>query len=87
MESIKPCPFCGGTIELRVTDDCGNWRPEEYEFDADAKKRQDIYFQIVHHENAAGNCPIWCYADEGFTQLYESREDAINAWNRRVNNG
>lgn len=30
---IKPCPFCGGKVEIQIRDAEGNLRDEEYEKD------------------------------------------------------
>lgn len=58
---IKPCPFCGGEVEIvRIG---GGW----------FWKHKGVF------ETWETDCPIQ------FNHKYETREKAIEAWNRRVN--
>lgn len=82
MERIKPCPFCGGKVEVVVCDDEGNRHTEEYEKDP----WSGLGYMLSHSEdNAIGDCPIAQYAGESVGILiYDSREEAIEAWNNRA---
>lgn len=81
---LKRCPFCNGEATILVSDDEGNDRNEEYENDP----WSGLAFKIGHiHENNKG-CPIAKYAEDGGSMgvyLYDSREEAIEAWNTRFN--
>ena len=81
---LKPCPFCGGEASLIVSDDEGNVRSEEYENDP----WSGLSFKIKHDHYDNKDCPIASYgADEGESigvYLYDSREEATAAWNKRL---
>lgn len=73
MEKLKPCPFCGGGA--RVTDDvCVIPVIDENGAYVDAEFEELPVF--VH-------CTV-CGAE---TYGYETAEEAIEAWNRRVSDG
>lgn len=78
----KPCPFCGGTAEISISDGEGNQRDEEYE----NSPRSGLSYQIKHDHETNKGCPIANFEVDGGTlgvYLYDSREEAINAWNTR----
>jgi len=83
IETLKPCPFCGGVAHLSISDDEGNDRDEEYENDP----WSGLSFKIQHNHDDNKGCPIASYsAEEGGSigvYLYESREEATQAWNTR----
>lgn len=78
---LDPCPFCGGEVEVVVCDDEGNIHSEEYECDP----WSGLSYGLRHMADRNANCPIaegWddllgCY-------LYDTREEAVAAWNRRA---
>ena len=82
---LLPCPFCGVVPEIAVCDDEGNIHDEEYVKDP----WSGLHYKIVHHTEQPGaeNCPIACYND-GFddlgTQYYDSIDELLCAWNRRL---
>ena len=77
---LKTCPFCNGEVELKVSDDEGNSRPDEYENDP----WSGLTFRLDHPREKNKDCPIAHYEDEIMgTYLYESREEATEAWNNR----
>ena len=88
MEEIEllPCPFCGKISEILVCDNEGNIHDEPgYEDDA----WSGLSFAI-RHEIEGGDpnneCPIATYKGEILgTQLYESREELAERWNKRCN--
>ncbi|GIN17495.1 hypothetical protein J32TS2_28510 [Shouchella clausii] len=85
MEKLKPCPFCGGEVQLGINDAEGNHRNEDYERDP----WSGICYTLQHfYENNKG-CPIATFnkhESDGIlgTRLYDDREEAIQAWNKRI---
>lgn len=83
LESLKPCPFCGGNVSIGISDDEGNPRDEEYESDP----WSGLSFTILHGYDDNEGCPIAHYNEDGETVgilLYESREEAVKTWNKRL---
>ena len=73
MKELKPCPFCGGeNIEISTC--------KELEDCANFEECQSIgFYSIVCNINKGG-----CGASSGY---YPTVEEAIEAWNRRTNDG
>ena len=83
---LKPCPFCGGDIKIVVCDDEGNLHNKDYEKDPWSGLGYRLYHDIT--DTNAEDCPIAGYEDEGELGIfiYNSREEAAEAWNRRAEN-
>lgn len=82
-ELLKPCPFCGGEAQITVSDAEGNPRDEAYEQDP----WSGLSFKIRHVYEENKECPIANYdCDESGMGvfLYDSREEATEAWNKRA---
>ncbi|MFS0878004.1 hypothetical protein [Solibacillus isronensis] len=82
METLKPCPFCGGQAKIQVCDDEGNLRSEEYKADP----WSGLSYMISHDNEANKDCPIASHYEDGGvigTFLYESEEELTAAWNKR----
>lgn len=80
---LKPCPFCGGEAKISVSDEEGNHRSEEYENDP----WSGLSFKIQHGHESNRTCPIANFEEDGGTvgvYLYDSRKEAIEAWNKRL---
>lgn len=78
---IKLCPFCGGKVEIQIRDAEGNLRDEEYEKDP----WSGLTYSIGHYTGDNPNCPIATYKEDIVgVYLYESKNEAIEAWNRRI---
>lgn len=84
MEELKSCPFCGGEVLIVVCDDEGNIHNWDYEDDPWSGLSYCLWHSEI--EDPTGNCPIAKYEEEGKIGiwLYDTREEAIEAWNRRV---
>lgn len=72
MSELKPCPFCGGDSEIK---DDGYWNVEfdnltMAETDCDIKS-PDMYWAE-------------CEACHSLSGYYETEEEAVDAWNRRI---
>lgn len=72
---LKPCPFCGGT-KIFVGSVAEIELMDKYDENYDLYNRQ---FQAVCDYNVGG-----CGASSGY---YKSKATAIEAWNRRADNG
>ena len=80
---IKPCPFCGGEMSFMICDDEGNLRDEEYE----KNPWSGVSYKIQHTYESNEGCPIAVYDEDDVgigVYLYDTKEDVINAWNRRI---
>lgn len=83
MMEIKPCPFCGNDIAVTVLDqnevDCIGESSNNYS--------KEPYFQVVccmNEEYSPVPIDNWhggCGASSGYRK---TREEAIEAWNRRI---
>ena len=81
---LKPCPFCGGEVSIVVCDDEGN---THYELEYEENPWSGLGYRLYHDETQAGeDCPIARHECEGELGMwiYDSREEAIEAWNRRT---
>lgn len=81
---LKPCPFCGGKATIVCCDDEGNIHDDDYENDP----WNGLWYQIRHSHEENEGCPIARYAESSTaigTYTYDTREEAIEAWNRRTN--
>lgn len=79
---LLPCPFCGGKISLLVCDDEGNVHDEEYEKDP----WSGLSYKLEHttNDDPSNECPIATDEGEGLGGWsYDTREEAIEAWNNR----
>lgn len=87
MDKLKPCPFCGGRAKILVCDDEGNLH---FEAGYEENPWSGLGFRIAHAYEENENCPIADYSTDGATlgvHIYDTRSDAIAAWNRRANDG
>jgi len=81
---LKPCPFCGGKVEIVRTDCEGNLQPDKY-FDEDGAW-SGIAYQITHpYTKLETECPIATHEDEFIgCYNYEAVEELIETWNKRI---
>ena len=77
MPELKPCPFCGCKSKIVQCDDEGNVRSEEYE----SNPWSGLGYRVVHESD---DCPI-STGEDGYSFIYDSREEAENHWNSRAN--
>lgn len=84
---LKPCPFCGAKIRIMVCDRWGNLCDLEYENDPWSGLGYMLYHEIT--DDPTGKCPIAGHEGEGEMGVwfYDTREEAIEAWNRRAKDG
>lgn len=87
MAELKPCPFCGGEISLVLCDDEGNLHDESYR----ERPYSGLGFMLHHAHEDNPECPIASYECDGGilggVYIYDTEEQAVEAWNRRVNDG
>lgn len=80
MEATKPCPFCGGRLDILIGDDEGNIKDEDYELDPWG----GLSYILSHDTEANPDCPIANHRGDNFGfRLYDTKEDAILHWNKR----
>lgn len=82
MEKLKPCPFCGSSVAVRVLDQ----NEVEYREEGDSDYADHPCYQVVCCMNDDSPVPTtgWvngCGAAGGFRK---TPEEAIAAWNRRT---
>lgn len=83
-KKLKPCPFCGSDIRIICTDDEGNLHDEDYERNPWSGLGYKLYHDITDVEDE--NCPIARHEGEGEmgVWIYDTKEEAIEAWNKRI---
>lgn len=82
MDNLKPCPFCGNS-ELDMSDvmdceQCGNFEDED---------KCPAFEPFGHCSMVFVVCSLYkggCGASSGW---YNTKKEAIDAWNRRCENG
>lgn len=72
MEQLKPCPFCGGESEVCIS--------EEHH-------GMDGWYRVAFVRCKECRCRTPQYAIDGFYGCKTTEQDAIEAWNRRANDG
>lgn len=81
---IKPCPWCGKIPVIVPCDDEGNIHTEEgYE----ENPWSGLGYLILHEQPYDIKCVIATHPADGTAlgrTIYDSREDAIAAWNSRM---
>jgi hypothetical protein len=85
MAELKPCPFCGGEISLVLCDDEGNLHDESYR----ERPYSGLGCMLHHAHEDNPECPIASYECDGGilggVYIYDTEEQAVEAWNSRVN--
>ena len=80
-KKLRPCPICGGEVRLQLTDEEGNFKDESYL----ENPYSGVGYVLVHDISDSESCPIATHCDEALgTNIYASKEAAINAWNGRT---
>ena len=84
---LKPCPFCGGKAKIVCCDDEGNIH---YDPEYEKSPWSGLGSRITHSHEENIDCPIAEYeVDEALIGvfIYDTEQEAAEAWNRRVDNG
>jgi hypothetical protein len=88
MTELKPCPFCGGEIEIVITDDEGNIRGLLGDTDYVNDPWSGLAYAASHSREDYPTCPVanWGWrSDELFGgHLYNSVSALMDAFNTRV---
>lgn len=83
-KDIKPCPFCGGKVKFLILDDEFNIKDEDYEKDP----RSGLQYVLWHDAEENEDCPIAVWSEQILGEYgYDTKKEAAEAWNRRVNDG
>ena len=84
MTELKSCPFCGGKVSLALCDDEGNLHDEAYR----EHPYSGLGFMLFHAHEENPECPIASYECDGGilggVHIYDTEEQATEAWNRRT---
>lgn len=80
MKNPKPCPFCGGTVKIVIMDDEFNVHNSNYE----KTPWYGLQYGLSHSEEENPGCPIANVDEILGVYGYDTREEAIGAWNRRL---
>ena len=84
MDELKPCPFCGGNVSIILCDDEGNLHDESYR----EHPYSGLGFMLHHAHEDNPECPIASYECDGGilggVYIYDTEEQAAEAWNRRA---
>ena len=84
---LKPGPFCGGKAKSVCCDDEGNIK---YDHEYAKKPWSGLGYRITHSHEENMDCPIAEYeVDEALIGvfIYDTEQEAAEAWNRRADNG
>ena len=85
MAELKPCPFCGGKVSIVLCDDEGNLHDEAYR----ERPYSGLGFMLHHAHEDNPECPIASYECDGGVlggvYIYDTEEQAVETWNKRVN--
>lgn len=81
--NLSRCPFCNGFVIIKVTDEEGNIRNDDYE----RNPWSGLGCVLSHEIKFNSDCPIATWNDEILgTCIYDTRVEAAMAWNRRFKN-
>ena len=75
---LKPCPFCGGKAKIVCC-----------EYNMSNIYQSGPEYRIIHSHEENMNCPIAQYGIYDAligVYTYNTKQEAAEAWNRRVNN-
>lgn len=79
---LDPCPFCGGKARVQLCDIDGSYRDDGYLTDIG---KDEVFYGIAHDIATAPGCPIAAECDCTIgALLYDTPEEAAEAWNRRT---
>lgn len=84
---LKPCPFCGRSVEISIYDDEGNEHNADYLQDP----YSGVMFAITHHKNSEcimknSECILDCDPldnEKVGNHLYSDLCEIMKYWNRR----
>lgn len=80
-EQIGTCMFCGKPVYVDITDEEGNY-PKAPGYEEDPYS--GLCYVLVHTYSDEYLCPIAHHEGEHLGLIYDTKEDAIAAWNRRT---
>lgn len=77
--TLAPCPFCGLSPRIVIADDEGNLHPEASYAD---DPWSGLAYMLQHHD-PAWDCPVALHDGETYPRLFDTPQEAAEAWNRR----
>ena len=90
MSSLKPCPFCGGEAGIHQRrSSVRHYAERKEDIPASGVLQRKIEYPdgAVRYEYIKKQYVAWCLRTECIGRVFkafDSKEDAIEAWNRRV---